>query len=85
MAAKFKDGEKAERGKAKEKQSGEREDETNGELAEHRGRVCCRRAYLWQAEGDGPGADAGVLPQGEHVVVGGITDGHMSVGNKPTG
>lgn len=35
-------------------------------------------AYLWQAEGDGPGVNTGVLPQGEHVHVGYIAHSHMS-------
>lgn len=44
--------------------------------------MCSSLTYLRQAEGDGAGANAGMLLQGEHILVDGVTDGHMSAGRQ---
>lgn len=47
-------------------------------LVSRREGLDCSLTYLSQAEGDGAQANAGVLLQGEHKLVDGITDGRMS-------
>lgn len=91
VAAKFKDGEKAKRGKAnKNKAVTHRMRQTEKHQMEQRtthlvvnggGLVEKSLTDLRQAEGDGGGANAGMPLQGEHVLVVGVTDGHVSAGN----